>query len=101
MNVSGLGGSLSATAAGAALANTINLNGASLTLNSAHDLGLNGAINGTGGRAERVGTTTLSGANTFGGGTTLSAGTLLAGNNAALGTGALNVAARAVRSARA
>ena len=49
MNVSGLGGSLSATTAGAALANTINLNGASLTLNGAHDLGLNGAINGTGG----------------------------------------------------
>ncbi|RAF76516.1 hypothetical protein DN547_30910, partial [Burkholderia multivorans] len=43
LNVSGLGGSLSADlAAGASLVNAINLNGASLTLNGAHDLGLSG-----------------------------------------------------------
>ena len=94
LNVSGLGGSLSADlAAGAALANGINLNGASLTLNGANNLGLSGTIGGSGGLVlSGTGTTTLSGANTFGGGTTLSAGTLLAGSNTALGSGALNVA---------
>ncbi|MFT9386132.1 beta strand repeat-containing protein, partial [Acetobacter sp.] len=39
------------------------------------------------------GTTALSGANTYTGGTQLTAGTLVAGNNAALGTGTLGMAA--------
>ena len=39
------------------------------------------------------GSLTLSGTNTYSGGTTLTAGTLIVGNNSALGTGTLSMAA--------
>jgi outer membrane autotransporter protein len=53
-----------------------------------------GLISG-GGMVSQIGTgsTTLTEANTYSGGTLLSAGTLIAGNNSALGTGTLTVAA--------
>ncbi|HTV30405.1 MAG TPA: autotransporter outer membrane beta-barrel domain-containing protein [Xanthobacteraceae bacterium] len=55
-----------------------------------------GVISGTG-AVEQIGSgeTTLTAANTYSGGTLLAAGTLIAGDNGALGTGALTVAANA------
>jgi outer membrane autotransporter protein len=55
-----------------------------------------GAISGTGSVSQiGPGSTTLSAANAYSGGTLLAAGTLIAGDNSALGTGALTVAANA------
>ena len=53
-----------------------------------------GLISGTG-SVDQIGpgSTTLTAANTYSGGTLLAAGTLIAGNNSALGSGALTVAA--------
>ena len=56
-----------------------------------------GAISGTGSVSQiGPGSTTLTAANSYSGGTLLAAGTLIAGNNSALGSGALTVAANAV-----
>ncbi len=56
-----------------------------------------GAISGTGSVSQiGPGSTTLTAANTYSGGTLLAAGTLIAGNNSALGSGALTVAANAM-----
>ena len=55
-----------------------------------------GLISGTGSVNQiGSGSTTLTAANTYSGGTLLAAGELIAGNNSALGTGALTVAANA------
>lgn len=53
----------------------------------------NGVISGNGGIIQRgSGTTILNGANTFAGGTSLTTGSVGVGNNAALGTGVVNIA---------
>ncbi len=53
----------------------------------------NGTISGSGGIIQRAsGVTTLNGANTYTGGTTVTTGAIGIGNNAALGTGVINVA---------
>jgi autotransporter-associated beta strand protein len=55
-----------------------------------------GAISGMGSVNQiGSGSKTLTSANTYSGGTLLAAGTLIAGDNSALGTGALTVAANA------
>lgn len=71
---------------------TVALGANALTLNSSGNATFGGAITGTGGLIKNgVGTQTLNGASTFSGGVALNAGGLVVGNNAALGTGALNV----------
>ena len=73
-------------------ANTLTLTGAGGTFGGIiADSGLNG---GSGGKlALDAGTETLTGANTYTGGTLLNGGTLVVGNNSALGSGTLSMAA--------
>ncbi|HTJ93984.1 MAG TPA: autotransporter domain-containing protein, partial [Pararobbsia sp.] len=75
---------------------TVTLGGNTLTLGGGADGTYSGTLSGTGGLVkEGAGTQALLSANTYSGGTTLAGGTLVVGNNAALGTGGLTVAAPA------
>ncbi len=77
-----------------ALANGVTLNGTSTLNTQGFTLTLNGVIGGTG-TLSKIGTGTLelNGDNTYSGGTSLTAGTIRVGNNNALGTGNLAMAA--------
>lgn len=64
-----------------------------LVVNLSSDLTLAGAISGTGTVVQMgSGSTTLSGASSYGGGTTVSAGTLVLGSSTAAGTGPISLA---------
>ncbi len=77
-----------------ALANGVTLNGTSTMNTQGFTLALNGVIGGTGTLAKiGTGTLELNGDNTYSGGTSLTAGTIRVGNNNALGTGNLAMAA--------
>ena len=79
---------------GLALANLITINGTSTMNTQGFTFTLNGVIGGTGTLAKiGTGTLVLNGANSYSGGTSLTAGTIRLGNNAALGTGTLTMAA--------
>ncbi|WP_225579308.1 autotransporter domain-containing protein [Pseudomonas sp. PDM14] len=83
------------------LGNNVLLNDA-LTVSSPYNLGLTGALTGTGQLIKSGNNTlTLSGLNSHSGGTTLNAGTLNLGSNAALGLGALTVAGNSTLSSTA
>ena len=79
------------------LANTVTVNGASITLDDAgSNLTLSGPISGPAALVKRgAATTTLSASNSFAGGVTVNAGTLTAGNVYALGTGSATVTTNA------
>jgi fibronectin-binding autotransporter adhesin len=76
----------------------INLStGSTLAFDRTDTPNVSNVISGTGTVLQTgSGTTTLNAANTYSGGTTLAAGTLLVGDNAALGTGAVTIAANGV-----
>lgn len=77
------------------LGNAVDL-GADLTIDGGNNLGLNGAISGSGGLTKNgTGLLGLGGANSFTGGVTLNTGGLVVGHSSALGTGALTVAGAA------
>ncbi|WP_313670916.1 autotransporter-associated beta strand repeat-containing protein [Sandarakinorhabdus sp.] len=79
---------------GLALANLITINGTSTMNTQGFTFTLNGVIDGAGTLAKiGTGTLVLNGANTYAGGTALNAGTIRVGNNSALGTGNLAMAA--------
>ena len=93
--VSGLGSSVTNASGGPlTVANDISITGTTFTDESvgAATTTFSGVISGTGIFAKSGSSQTiLTGTNTYTGGTNLSDGTLTLGNNAALGTGALNV----------
>ncbi|MFT9256643.1 MAG: autotransporter domain-containing protein [Acetobacter sp.] len=91
------GTTLSFAAGGLNLANAIALNGDPTIEVDSGNATLSGTLSDGSMAGDLVksgaGTLVLSGANTYTGGTQLTAGTLVAGNNAALGTGTLGMAA--------
>lgn len=72
---------------------SVNLGANALTLRDTGNTTYAGSMGGTGGSLTLAGagTMTLTGANTYSGGTNLNNGGLAVGNNAALGTGVLNI----------
>jgi fibronectin-binding autotransporter adhesin len=71
----------------------VTLGSNALTLSNASGT-FNGVISGTGGSLiQTAGTETFTGSDTYTGGTTISAGTFVVGNNSALGTGLVKMAA--------
>ncbi|MEI6486236.1 MAG: autotransporter domain-containing protein [Sphingomonadales bacterium] len=72
---------------------TLGTGGGSFNVAPSTILTLNGVVSGTGLTKVNSGTLALNGANSYTGGTALNAGTIAVGNNAALGTGALTMAA--------
>jgi autotransporter-associated beta strand protein len=70
----------------------VTLGSGTLTLSNASGT-FSGVISGGGALAQSAGIETLSGANTYSGGTLLNGGVLAVGNNSALGTGTLSMAA--------
>ncbi len=88
------GTTLQAAANGLSLGNAVSLTGADTVDTQANTLTLGNTISGAGALNKiGPGTLSLTGANSYSGGTSLNAGTLAVGNNAALGTGALGMAA--------
>ncbi|MEW9570425.1 autotransporter domain-containing protein [Rhodanobacter sp. Si-c] len=76
--------------------NALGAGGGTLDTNG-NNVTLAGGLSGTGGLTKTgLGTLTLTGASTYSGGTNLNSGGLVVGNNAALGTGTLNIGGQVV-----
>jgi autotransporter-associated beta strand protein len=88
LNLNGFNQSIGSLSGGGA----VTLGSSKLTLGNASGI-FSGVIGGSGSLVQTTGMQTLTGANTYSGGTTLSAGVLVVGNNSALGTGSLSMAA--------